>query len=72
MVTHSQEKRMKGLHVDLKFSITKMLGWKELKDITPWDHNNYKSPTDTKKSASRIENVIPPKKIPKKITRFFK
>jgi hypothetical protein len=42
-----------------------MLGWKELKDITPWDHNNYKTPTDTIKSASRIENVIPPKKTPK-------
>ena len=48
MVNHSQEKRMQGLHVNLKFSVTKILGWKELKDITPWDHNNYKTPTDTK------------------------
>ena len=48
-----------------------MLGWKELKDITPWDHNNYKTPTDTKKSASRIEHVIPPKKIPKKSQDFL-
>ena len=45
--------------------------WEEWKDITPWDHNNYTPPTATKKSASRIENVIPPKKIPKKSQDFL-
>jgi hypothetical protein len=51
----------------MKIGIMKMLAWKELKDITPWNHNNYKTP---KKLHPNFKVSLPPKKIAKKLQDF--
>ena len=47
----------------IKYNIAKMLGTKELDDITPWRHNNYKSPIDKNIQPINKNTVYPHKKI---------
>jgi hypothetical protein len=61
-----QEKRENNLSCEkTHFTMTQMDDNKELYDITPWSHNNYKTPlVSIYTSKSQNSNLL--KKIPKK------